>query len=165
MTHLQGVQVRAKSEMIAAWLGSKKAMTDRITGDKIMNHVVHQEIDYNSSPEDIYAVLTDPGKFSEMTGGAPAEIDPATGGAFSLFGGMILGVNAECSPGQRLVQAWRAANWDPGVYSIVRFELTAQNGGTRVVLDHTGYPEDEGEHLDKGWHDNYWDPMRNLLSS
>ena len=130
-----------------------------------MNFVVHQEIDYDASPEDIYAILTDPNKFSEMTGGAPAEIDPTTGGAFSLFGGVIVGVNVECSPGQRLVQAWRPTNWEAGVYSMVRFELVAQDGGTRVVLDHTGYPEDEGEHLEKGWHDNYWDPMRNLLSS
>jgi activator of HSP90 ATPase len=82
-----------------------------------MNHVVHQEIDYNSSPEDIYSVLTDASKFSEMTGGAPAEIDPTTGGAFSLFRGMIV----ECSPGQRLVQAWRPTNWAAGVYSIIRF--------------------------------------------
>ena len=72
MTHLQEVQVSAISEMIAASVVRKKAMTDRITGDEIMNHTVHQEIDYDASPEDIYAVLMAPGKFSEMTGGAPA---------------------------------------------------------------------------------------------
>ncbi len=126
-----------------------------------MDHVVHQEIEYNSSPEDVYAVLTDASKFSEMTGGAPAVIDPTTRGAFSLFGG----INVECSPGERLVQAWRPTNWDAGVYSIVHFELIAHKGGTKVVLDHTDFPQDEGEHLEKGWHDNYWDPMRNLLSS
>ena len=130
-----------------------------------MNHVIHHEIDYEASPDAIYQILTDPGKFSQMTGGAPAEIDPKTGGEFSLFGDMVVGINIECSPGERLVQAWRPVSWEPGVYSMVRFELKAHNGGTRVVLDHTGYPEDEQEHLDKGWHDNYWGPMRDLLRS
>ena len=32
-------------------------------------------------------------------------------------------------------------------------------------MDHTGYPDDEGEHLDKGWHDNYWGPLSELFSS
>ena len=102
-----------------------------------MNHVIHHEIDYEASPDAIYQILTGPGKFSQMTGGAPAEIDPKTGGEFSLFGGMVVGINIECSPGERLVQAWRPVSLEPGVYSMVRFELKAHNGGTRVVLDHT----------------------------
>ena len=76
---------------------------------------------------------------------------------------MVVGINIECLPGERLVQAWRPASWEPYVYSIVRFELKAHNGGTRVVLDHTGYPENEREHIDKGWRENYWEPMRDLL--
>ena len=126
---------------------------------------MQQETDYESAPDAIYQVLTDPGKFSQMTGSVPAEIDPKTDGEISLFGGMVVGINIECLPGERLVQAWRPASWEPDVYSIVRFELKAHNGGTRVVLDHTGYPENEREHIDKGWHDNYWEPMRDLLSS
>ena len=41
-----------------------------------MNHVIHHEIDYEASPDAIYQIFTGPGKFSQMTGGAPAEIDP-----------------------------------------------------------------------------------------
>jgi activator of HSP90 ATPase len=130
-----------------------------------MNHAIHQEVDYDVSPGAIYDVLTHASKFSQMTGGAPAEIDAQNGGAFSLFGGMIVGVNVECVPGERLVQAWRAGNWDPGVYSMVRFELTTNGDGTKVALDHTGYPDGEAEHLSAGWTSNYWDGLRNVLSS
>ena len=42
---------------------------------------------------------------------APAELDPEPGGEFSCFGGMIVGRTIENIPGQRLVQAWRVANW------------------------------------------------------
>lgn len=129
-----------------------------------MDHFIHHETDYDASPDTIYDVLTDAAKFSQMTGGAPAESDPKTGGEFNLFGGMIVGINVECVPGQRLVQAWRPVNWDPGVYSLVHFELNANDGGTRLVMDHTGFPDNEGGHLDTGWHENYWQPLRNLLS-
>ena len=95
--------------------------------------------------------------------GAPAQIDARDGGAFSCFGGMITGRNVELVPGQRVVQAWRAGNWDAGVYSIVRFELRPEGQGTRLVFDHTGYPEAMGSHLEAGWEANYWAHMRDSL--
>ena len=73
----------------------------------------------------------------------PATIDATAGGAFSTFGGLIEGRNIELIPNQRIVQAWRPTHWDPGVYSIVRFELKPKGSETTVVLDHTGFPEGE----------------------
>ena len=51
-----------------------------------------------------------------------------------------------------------------GVYSIVRFELTDQGVGTKIVFDHTGFPGGEGEHLASGWQAHYWDPLEKYLS-
>ncbi len=130
-----------------------------------MNHAIHHENDFDASPDAIYEVLTDSGKFSKLTGGLPTEIDATTGGAFSCFGGMNVGINVECSPGVRLVQAWQPANWEPGVYSLVRFELKPHNGGTKIIMDHTSYPENEGDHLGTGWTENYCNPLRELFSS
>jgi activator of HSP90 ATPase len=89
----------------------------------------------------------------------PAPVPPAPGGEFALFGGMIHGRNIECVPGALLVQAWRAKNWEDGIYSVVRFALTPEGDTTRIVLDHAGYPDGTGEHLDAGWHPNYWEPL------
>jgi activator of HSP90 ATPase len=65
---------------------------------------IHQEQALAASPGDVFAALTQSVTFSAMTG-APATIDPAPGGEFSLFGGAICGRNIECVPGTRLVQA------------------------------------------------------------
>jgi activator of HSP90 ATPase len=123
---------------------------------------IHQEQVIGAAPSRVYDVLTSSAEFAAMTG-VPAEIDPEAGGPFSCFGGAIEGRNIECVPGERLVQAWRAAAWDPGLYSIVRFEFRPEQDQTRVVLDHAGFPEAEGEHLDEGWQPNYWQPLRKLL--
>jgi activator of HSP90 ATPase len=130
-----------------------------------MSQPIRHEIIVEGAPARVYGVLTGAGEFSKMSGGAPTEIDPRPGGAFSCFGGMIVGRNVECAPGERLVQAWRVKTWEPGAYSIVRFELRPEGQATRVVMDHRAFPEDEREHLDKGWHANYWEPLRTLLES
>jgi len=83
---------------------------------------LHYEVDFKASPQRIYDVLLSPKEFSAFTGLA-AEIDAKPGGAFSLFGGLIVGRNVDLVPSLRIVQAWRPTHWDPGMYSIVKFEL------------------------------------------
>ena len=123
---------------------------------------LHQEIELKASPQRIYEILLDSKQFAAFTG-MPATIDPAVGGAFSMFGGMIVGRNVELIPNQRIVQAWRPTHWDSGVYSVVKFELKPQGNGTLLVLDHTGFPEGEYESLFKGWGSHYWDPLKKYL--
>ena len=125
---------------------------------------IHQELVVSASPTRVFDVLTRGADFSKMCGGAPAEIDATDGGAFSLFGGMIHGRNIECVAGTRVVQAWRPKTWPAGLYSLVRFELSAEGSGTRITLDHVGYPEEQGEHLSAGWKTNYMEPLRKLFA-
>ena len=125
---------------------------------------IHQEIVFKASPERVYGALTDAKQFSAFTGGAPAEISREAGGAFSCFGGMITGRNLELLPNRRLVQAWRAGNWGEGIYSVVRFELEAKGGETRLVFDHSGFPDEQRPHLEGGWQAMYWDPLRKYLA-
>lgn len=125
---------------------------------------LHQEIDFKAAPKRIYDVLLDSKQFAAFTG-MPATIDPNPGGAFNTFGGLIEGRNVELIPGRRIVQAWRPTHWDPGVYSMVHFELKAASEGTTLVLDHTGFPEGEFDHLDPGWYLRYWDPLKKYLAA
>ncbi|TFE25543.1 SRPBCC family protein [Cohnella luojiensis] len=129
-----------------------------------MTAAIHQEITFKASPASVYGVLISSEQFSKATGGAPADINPEAGGTFSCFGGMIVGRNIELVPNERIVQAWRAANWEEGVYSIARFELTQQGSDTLLRFDHIGFPEGQGEHLASGWHANYWGPIEKLLA-
>jgi activator of HSP90 ATPase len=123
---------------------------------------IHQEVEYGAAPGRIYGVLLDSGKFSACTGLA-AVISPDEGGAFSMFGGIIVGRNVELVPDKRIVQAWRPAYWKPGVYSLVKFELVPKGAGTTVVLDHTGFPRGLYGGLSSGWGERYWDPLRKYL--
>jgi activator of HSP90 ATPase len=124
---------------------------------------LHQEIEFEADPQRIYEALLSSQQFAAFTG-APAEIDPVAGGAFSMFKDMILGCTVEAIPGERIVQAWRVAHWAPGVYSLVRFELRPRGSGTTVVLDHTGIPLGEFAHLGPGWKKMYWEPLQIFLA-
>ena len=126
---------------------------------------LHHEISMSTTPQRIFEVLTDENKFAEFTS-APAKIDLVSGGQFSCFGGMITGLTIEAIPGIRLVQAWRVGNWDEGIYSIVKFEFEVVNDSeTNLVFDHAGFPDEHRDHLDEGWHERYWQPMKSYLNA
>src|SRR5450631_3812710 len=108
---------------------------------------IQQTVAYNAKAKRIYDILLDSTEFAAFTGGKAATIDPKAGGAFSMFGGMIEGRNVELVPGKRIVQAWRAANWAEGAYSIVRFDLTGEGDGAKLTLTHAGFPAEHREHL------------------
>ncbi len=125
---------------------------------------LHQENAFKASARRIYDILLDSKLFAAFTG-MPADINPKPGGAFTTFGGLVVGRNVETIAGQRIVQAWRPTHWDPGVYSIVRFELKPQGAETIIVLDHTGFPEGEYDSLNSGWPQRYWQPLRKYVAA
>jgi len=130
-----------------------------------MSQKIHHEVPINASPQRIFEALTDATQFAEFTG-APAEIDSLAGGEFSTFGGMISGRTIEAIPGIRLVQAWRVGNWESGIFSIVKFEFEALGDSeTNLIFDHTGFPDEHRDHLDQGWHERYWQPLKNYLNA
>ena len=126
---------------------------------------LHHEIFMSTTPQKVFEALTNENQFAEFTG-APAEIDLVSGGQFSCFGGMITGLTIEAIPSTRLVQAWRVGNWDEGIYSIVKFEFEVVNDSeTKLVFDHTGFPDEHRDHLDEGWYERYWQPIKNYLNA
>jgi len=131
---------------------------------------IHQEVVFQASRKRVYEALTDAKQFTKVTSfspvmkAAPAEIGHGAGGAFTCFGGHIVGRHVELVPNERIVQAWRVVTWDPGVYSIAKFELKEQGSETRLVFDHTGFPHGKAEHLAEGWKLNYWEPLRKYLA-
>ena len=103
---------------------------------------IHYEIDFKPSPQRLYEAILDQKQFAAFTG-MTATIDPTPGGAFSQFGGMIVGRNVELVPNRRIVQAWRPTHWDQGIYSIAHFEFNTRGSETTLVFDHTGFPAGE----------------------
>jgi activator of HSP90 ATPase len=124
---------------------------------------LHHVITFDGPPDAVFDALVDAARFAEWTGSG-AEITAAPGGALSLFGGQIEGCNVELIRGKRVVQAWRVAGWEPGTYSLVRFELRPDGTGTELTFDHFGYPPEAHQDLDAGWHAMYWAPMQQYLA-
>jgi len=153
----------------SAWTGAEDEISR--TADS-----VHQEPVFKASRKRVYEALTEAKQFDKvirlsaaMKSGMPPDAKPTeisrdAGGAFSLFGGYVTGRHIELRPNERIVQAWRAGSWDPGVYSIAKFELVEQGGGTKIVFDHGAFPKGDGEHLAAGWKMNYWEPLEKFLA-
>jgi uncharacterized protein YndB with AHSA1/START domain len=156
-------------------LGSAEAWAGAEEGISRTAESIHQEAVFKASRKRVYEALTDAKQFDKViqlsgvmqsmpTGGKPTEISREAGGAFGFFGGYITGRHIELVPNERIVQAWRAGSWDPGVYSIAKFELAEQGSGTKIVFDHTGFPKGAGEHLAAGWKAHYWEPLEKFLA-
>ncbi|HEY2824301.1 MAG TPA: SRPBCC family protein [Gemmatimonadales bacterium] len=134
---------------------------------------IHQRVTFLARPRRVYDVLTNEQEFARMThmigarmgmiNSRTAAISRVEGGMFSLFNGRITGRLIELVPEQRIVQAWRAQDWEPGVYSIARFEFEGRQDETTLYFDHTGFPAGQGDHLAEGWRTNYWEPMKQYL--
>ena len=136
---------------------------------------IHQENTFKASRKRVYEALTDTEQFDKVIeisgakksmalGTKPTHISAEAGGAFVIFGGHIIGRQIDLVPTQRIIQAWRVVDWEPGVYSIARFELNEQGDGTRIVFDHTGFPKGLGAHLAEGWRLHYWEPLAKFLA-
>ena len=123
-----------------------------------MTSHIHQEQTFAASPDEIYAALTQETEFTAMTGAPVADR--------SGTGRRVRALRRHDPRPEYRVPAGSAAR--PGmagqelggrVHSVVRFALTPEGETTRIVLDHAGYPDGTGEHLEAGWHPNYWEPL------
>jgi activator of HSP90 ATPase len=136
------------------------------------NEAIHQEIDFKANRKRVFSALTESKQFNKVIqlsaagmslGNVPIEMSNAPGGTFSIFGGHIIGRQIELVDDALIVQAWRVVDWKPGIYSLARFQLNDQGSGTRLILDHTSFPQGLGQHLAEGWKSNYWEPLQKYL--
>jgi activator of HSP90 ATPase len=169
-------QVIAGATMIAAgsamWPAQARAEIEEISHSA---ESIHQETLFKASRERVFHALTDTGQFDKVIrlvsgmdlsalGSQPTAINRELGGSFTLFGGHIIGRQIELVPNERIVQGWRVADWPRGIYSIARFELLEQGGATKLVFDHTGFPQGLGKHLADGWKSHYWEPLEKFFA-
>lgn len=130
-----------------------------------MAKTIHQEVEFDVPPDQVYAALMETKQHTAFTNNGAAKISQKVGGAFSAHGGYVSGINLELIPGKRIVQAWRAKNWPEGIYSIVHFAFNKQGKGTKLVFDHTAFPDEHTEHLSQGWYDMYWSKMTDYFKT
>src|SRR5438046_1906630 len=96
---------------------------------------IEREVTFQVSPKEVFDSLMDAERHAAFTG-APAEIERRSGGRFSAYGGHCGGVTVDLKADERIVQAWRAADWPEGHFSLLTYALAPLDGGrkTKVVL-------------------------------
>ena len=113
--------------------------------------------------EEVFAVLTDSGRHSAMTG-AESRIDPREGGEFSYFGGGVRGVTKTLEENARIVQELRADGWPDGHYATVTYELKPQADGQRTLaaVNEEGIPSEHFGQVVEGWQ-SYWEQFADFV--
>ncbi len=112
-----------------------------------------------ATPNEIYDAWLSSEGHSAMTG-SPAQASDQVGAAFDAWDGYIGGTNLALEPGKRIVQSWRTSQFeDDHADTQIEVTLEAVDGGTRVILAHSGVPDGQG-HYEQGWQSHYFDPMK-----
>jgi activator of HSP90 ATPase len=120
---------------------------------------IQHTVSFKASPEAIFEALLDSEKHSAFTG-APAAVDRRVGGATSAYGGHVVGINLDIVTNRRIVQAWRPKDFPEGVFTVLSYELAPEGDGTKLTFTQNAVPDSAYEHLNKGWEERYWKPLR-----
>ena len=125
---------------------------------------IKQKISFKASAHDVYEALMDSKKHSTITG-VPAKISRKVGGKFSVYDGYAVGENLELIADKKIVQSWRASDWEEGQYSQVVFEITAVKTGCTLTFTQTNVPNEHHSAIKQGWIDFYWGPMGKMFEN
>jgi len=123
---------------------------------------IRQSVTFKASASEVYEALMDSKKHSKLTG-SEVQMSRKVGSKFSVYGGDIQGANLELVPDQKIVQSWRYSDWPENHYSKATFSLKEVPSGTRLTFIQTGVPEEFYDDIKQGWHDYYWQPMKEML--
>ena len=125
---------------------------------------IKQVIEIKADPHEVYEVLMDSEKHSQLTG-SEAEISREVGGPFEIYDGDLSGTNAELVPDRKIVQNWRCEmeGWPEEHFSKATFLLKKTPTGTKIEFTQIGVPKECFDEISEGWYDYYWKPMKKLL--
>ncbi|MBI2445583.1 SRPBCC domain-containing protein [Candidatus Micrarchaeota archaeon] len=119
------------------------------------------------TPQEVYDSFLSSKGHSDMTGGAAAEISDKVGASFTAWDGYITGKNLELVSGKKIVQAWRTTEFpDDAEDSVLKIELSVTKDlkGTVLKMTHSKIPAGQEAQYGPGWHESYWEPMKEYFS-
>jgi len=125
---------------------------------------IKQSVTLDAEPHEVYEAYMDSKKHAAFTGDE-AMMSRKKGARFTAGGGYIDGRNVELVPDERIVQTWRGDDWPEGHYSEMTITLRKVKGGTRLTFVQKGVPEDQYTAISDGWHQFYWEPLKEWLGS
>ena len=117
----------------------------------------------SGKPARVMELLTDPVLMRKWSGGA-AVLENKVGGKFEMFDGWVTGEVLKTNKNE-LAYTWRTSDWPEETKPTeVHYLLKEDEAGTKVILKHTGFPnEDEMRSHKSGWTDFFFDPMEDFI--
>ncbi|MBS1689319.1 MAG: SRPBCC domain-containing protein [Bacteroidetes bacterium] len=130
-----------------------------------MSYDIHLEFIVPAKPEVVMQLLTDEKLLRRWSGGE-AKVEKRGGGNFEMFDGWVYGKVLKITD-KELAYTWKTTDWAEDVAaSEVHYKLEKDKEGTKVILNHTGLPNEEemNEHKE-GWDDQFFGLMEEYIYS
>ncbi len=117
----------------------------------------------SGKPARVMELLTDPVLIRKWSGGE-AVLENRVGGRFEMFDGWVKGTVLKTSKNE-LTYTWKTSDWPEETKPTeVHYLLKEDEAGTKVILHHTGFPdEEEMKNHKAGWTDFFFDPMEDFI--
>ena len=121
------------------------------------------EFTLSGKPTRVMQLLTDPVLIRKWSGG-DGVLEKKVGGRFEMFDGWVYGEVLKITDNE-LAYTWKTTDWPEDTKPTeVHYLLKEDEAGTRVILKHTGFPnEDEMKSHKSGWTDFFFDPMEDFI--
>lgn len=120
---------------------------------------ISQTVILPAKPVQVYDAFVNPVKHAQFTG-AHATGEHRSGAPFSAYDGYISGTHLTLDRGRRIVQHWLTADWPlHSSPSILELTFLHKDGGTEVVMNHSGVPLPLADACRQGWYQYYWSPL------
>ena len=118
-----------------------------------------------ATPKQVMRLLTD-AKLIRAWSGAEGQVGRKAGEAFEMFDGWVTGEVLKISDNE-LAYTWKTTEWaDDAKASEVHYKLLADKEGTKVLLKHTGLPnQEEMDSHKEGWDEHFFGPMEEYVLS
>jgi uncharacterized protein YndB with AHSA1/START domain len=128
-----------------------------------MAYDLNLEFTLSGKPKRVMELLTDPKLIRKWSGGE-AVVENKVGGKFEMFDGWVFG-NVTKTGENELAYTWKTTDWPEETKPTeVHYLLKEDEAGTKVILHHTGFPnEDEMKSHKSGWTDYFFDPMEDFI--
>jgi uncharacterized protein YndB with AHSA1/START domain len=120
---------------------------------------------FAAKPAAVFTALTD-AKAIGLWSGQKGKVGTKIGGAFEMFDGWVKGKVLEYKPGKCVSFTWHTEDWTADTQdSIVRYTLVPARQGTKLILEHSNFPnESEMQSHKSGWKEHVFDPLKEHFS-
>ncbi len=132
----------------------------------VQSRSLSMTVTLKASPAEVFEALTN-AKVIRKWSGQAGIVGARVGGRFEMFDGWVKGNVLAFKKAKALAYTWLPDDWADGTKpSSVRFSFSRAQSGTKVVLRHSGFPDEQQkrEHRD-GWTEHVFQPLKEYFAS